>query len=130
MKKHNRKIKKKKSSKKKSSHQNKNGVVVSEAADLNVDLKKKKASKQKPARSIQKKTAEIKSGGDSSVQKIFSKTSQFLREAKTELKKVKWPTRKELLASTAVVIILTLLIAAFLGLVDFGLIKIIKGVVG
>lgn len=47
-----------------------------------------------------------------------------------ELKKVKWPTRKELLASTAVVIVLTLIVALFLGLVDFGLIKIIKNIVG
>ena len=47
-----------------------------------------------------------------------------------ELKKVKWPTRKELLASTAVVIVLTLFVAFYLGLVDFGLIKIIKAIVG
>ena len=33
-------------------------------------------------------------------------------------------------ASTAVVIVLTLLVAFFLGLVDFGLIKIIRNVVG
>jgi preprotein translocase subunit SecE len=53
-----------------------------------------------------------------------------LRESRTELKKVKWPTRKELLASTAVVVGLTLLISFFLGLIDFGLIKIIKNIVG
>ncbi|OPX37058.1 MAG: preprotein translocase subunit SecE [Desulfobacteraceae bacterium 4484_190.2] len=60
----------------------------------------------------------------------MGKVSQFFREAKMELKKVKWPTRKELLASTAVVIVLTLFISLFLGLVDFGLIKILKNVVG
>jgi len=53
-----------------------------------------------------------------------------LRESKIELKKVKWPTRKELLASTAVVIVLVLVVALFLGLIDFGLIKIIKNLVG
>lgn len=58
------------------------------------------------------------------------KTGQFLREARVELKKVKWPTRKELFASTAVVIILVLIVAFYLGLVDFGLIKIIKAIVG
>ena len=47
-----------------------------------------------------------------------------------ELKKVKWPTRKELLASTAVVIVLVLVVSFFLGIVDFGLIKIIKNIVG
>ena len=55
---------------------------------------------------------------------------QFLREARMELKKVKWPTRKELLASTAVVIVLVLIVSLFLGLIDFGLIKILKIIVG
>ncbi len=47
-----------------------------------------------------------------------------------ELKKVKWPTRKELLASTAVVIVLVMIVSFFLGLIDFGLIKIIRNIVG
>jgi len=53
-----------------------------------------------------------------------------LRESKIELKKVKWPTRKELLASTSMVIIFVLLLAFYLGVIDLGLIKIIKKVVG
>ncbi|MBW1782650.1 MAG: preprotein translocase subunit SecE [Deltaproteobacteria bacterium] len=84
----------------------------------------------KPSRAIQKtpkKAGETKVG---SISGIGNKVGLFLREAKMELKKVKWPTRKELLASTAVVIVLTLLVAFFLGLVDFGLIKIIRNVVG
>ncbi len=60
----------------------------------------------------------------------LNKAAQFLRESRTELKKVKWPNRKELLASTAVVILLVLIVAFFLGIVDFALIKIIKHVVG
>ncbi len=82
---------------------------------------------QKPAKQpTQKKPAETKTGGSGNVSNAFGKAGLFLREAKTELKKVKWPTRKELLASTAVVIVLTLFVALFLGLVDFGLIKVIK----
>lgn len=46
---------------------------------------------------------------------------QFLREVKIELKKVTWPTRKQTLGSTVVVIVLVLLISIFLGLVDMGL---------
>ena len=45
-----------------------------------------------------------------------------------ELKKVKWPTKKELFASTAVVLFLTLLMALYFGIVDFCLLKIIKTV--
>jgi len=84
----------------------------------------------KPSPAVQKRTVQPKNEkSENAFTKLFKKTGQFLRDAKTELKKVKWPTRKELLASTAVVIVLTILIAIFLGLVDFGLIKIIKHVV-
>lgn len=77
-----------------------------------------------------KKDPERKKEGKGSVLKYLSVAGQFLREARMELKKVKWPTRKELLASTAAVIILSLLISLYLGIIDFGLIKIIKGIVG
>ena len=57
---------------------------------------------------------------------MFEKVKQFLKEVKIELKKVVWPTRKDTIASTTVVIILVFIIAIFLGLVDFGLSKIIR----
>jgi len=77
-----------------------------------------------------KREAERKSDNGMSVSRMVRSSLRFLRESRTELKKVKWPTRKELLASTAVVVGLTLLISFFLGLIDFGLIKIIKNIVG
>ncbi len=57
---------------------------------------------------------------------FWLKTSQFLREVKIELKKVTWPSRKETMASTAVVIILVFIVASFLGLVDVGLSSLIR----
>ena len=77
-----------------------------------------------------KRAIEKKGTGGPERPNFISRARQFLREARTELKKVKWPTRKELLATTAVVIVLTLMVAFFLGLVDFGLIKVIKNIVG
>jgi preprotein translocase subunit SecE len=68
--------------------------------------------------------------GDFKPKKYFLIARQFLAEARIELKKVTWPTRKELLSTTAVVILLVLLVAFFLGIVDFGLVKIIKNVIG
>ena len=47
-----------------------------------------------------------------------------------ELKKVKWPTRKELLASTAVVLFLVLVVAFYLGIIDLGLVKGLKMILG
>jgi len=119
-----------------------------EGVDSNVKPLPKEMVKQKPVRTNSKKVSEKKVTGDRSIKKYVVKASQFFREARMELKKVKWPTRKELLASTAVVIVLTLIISLFLGastavvivltliislflgLVDFGLIKILKNVVG
>ncbi|MFO7965385.1 MAG: preprotein translocase subunit SecE [Desulfobacterales bacterium] len=58
----------------------------------------------------------------------FEKSVQFLREVKVELKKVAWPSRKQTIGSTAVVLVLVLIISAFLGLVDFGLSGLIRQV--
>ena len=84
----------------------------------------------KPLKSLQKKGTEKKKDSGFSPFIYFGKIGQFLRDSRMELKKVKWPIRKELLASTAVVIVLTLFVAFYLGLVDFGLIRIIKAIVG
>lgn len=46
---------------------------------------------------------------------------QFLREVRVEFKKVTWPSRKQTVGSTAVVLILVLIISAFLGVIDIGL---------
>ncbi len=62
------------------------------------------------------------------LKRYFIIARQFLFDAKVELKKVTWPTKKELLSTTVVVIVLVILIALFLGIVDLGLVKIIKNV--
>jgi preprotein translocase subunit SecE len=46
---------------------------------------------------------------------------QFLREVKVELKKVTWPSRKQTIGSTAVVIVLVIIVAFILGTMDIGL---------
>ncbi len=49
---------------------------------------------------------------------MFDKISVFLREVRSEMTKVTWPTTTELKGQTLVVIIAVLLIAAFIGIVD------------
>jgi preprotein translocase subunit SecE len=58
--------------------------------------------------------------------KIVDKVVGFLREVRVELGKVSWSTRQELIGSTAVVIVLTSIIALFIFVVDFGLAKILS----
>jgi len=57
-----------------------------------------------------------------------TRSVQFLREVKIELKKVTWPTRKQTLGSTAVVIVLVMIISVFLGLVDMSLGNLVRAV--
>ena len=56
----------------------------------------------------------------------YEGAKQFLREVKTELKKVTWPSRKDTLSGTAVVLVAVFIIALFLGVVDSGLSTLIK----
>lgn len=51
---------------------------------------------------------------------------QFLREVRIELSKVTWPTRKDTIASTSVVLVIVFLIGAFLGIVDLGLSRVMR----
>jgi preprotein translocase subunit SecE len=56
---------------------------------------------------------------------FFEKIQKYLREVWSELKKVSWPQKKEIIASTAVVILCTFIIAFFLGIVDVALQKVL-----
>ncbi|MCS7233353.1 MAG: preprotein translocase subunit SecE [Synergistetes bacterium] len=42
----------------------------------------------------------------------------FLREAWAELKKVTWPSRKQVMYATLTVIVVVMLVSVYLGLVD------------
>jgi len=52
---------------------------------------------------------------------MYRKFVDFIQEVKLELKKVVFPTKKEVIGSTWVVITTVLICAFFLGLVDMGL---------
>ncbi len=47
----------------------------------------------------------------------------FLREVKVELEKVVWPTRAQTIRLTFIVIFITVMVAFFVGVVDFGLLN-------
>ena len=44
--------------------------------------------------------------------------TRFMRETKVELKKVTWPTKQELIANTAVVLIAVVICAALIWVID------------
>ena len=61
-----------------------------------------------------------------SIREKFEEAKQFLREVKTELKKVTWPAKKDTLSATGVVLVAVFIVALFLGIVDSGLSNLIK----
>lgn len=97
--------------------------VESEKKVLSIVPPPKEVPKRPAETQMQKRTALSASlpGGT-----YISKATQFLREVKIELKKVTWPSRKQALGSTLVVIILVMIISLFLGVVDVGLSGVIR----
>jgi preprotein translocase subunit SecE len=57
---------------------------------------------------------------------MIAKAIQFLSEVKSEVKKVTWPSKKEALGGTAVVLLVVFFMALFLGLVDLLVSKIVE----
>ncbi|NLK06978.1 MAG: preprotein translocase subunit SecE [Spirochaetales bacterium] len=53
----------------------------------------------------------------------MKKLIKYFKESHQELKKVVWPSREAVISSTKVVLVSTALVAIFLGLVDFLLLK-------
>lgn len=54
---------------------------------------------------------------------------KFLKEVKIELSKVVWPTRQEAIRLTLVVILISGLVAAFIGMIDFVLAKVMTMII-
>lgn len=60
---------------------------------------------------------------------MITKAIGFLVEVRAEVKRVTWPTRAEALGGTAVVVVVVLLMALFLGVVDAILAKIVQSLI-
>jgi preprotein translocase subunit SecE len=56
--------------------------------------------------------------------------TKFLRESKAEMKKVFWPTKKDVWYSTLVVIGLTAVVGGYIGLVDVVLTRLLALFIG
>jgi len=57
---------------------------------------------------------------------VFKKIANFIRESKQELSKVAWSTRQELIGATAVVIVVTSILAVYIGVIDMALSKFLR----
>jgi preprotein translocase subunit SecE len=61
---------------------------------------------------------------------MFDKIKQFLKEVRLELTKVTWTTREELIYSTIVVIVVSIILSIFIGVVDLGLSNLVSMLLG
>ena len=52
----------------------------------------------------------------------------FFEESQVEIKKVTWPSRKEVVTTSIAVLVFTLVSALYLGLLDLGLSKIVESI--
>lgn len=93
------------------------GEAVQSSSGLSGSVAAKRGGDTSPAKTAPQAKGALKpvSGGR------VDRWMQFLREVNVELKKVVWPTRKQTVASTVVVIVLVIIISMFLGVVDMGL---------
>ncbi len=60
----------------------------------------------------------------------YDRLVQFIKEMRMELGKVSWPARNELTVSTMAVVFLTVVMAGFIGIVDYALVKILEILAG
>ncbi len=118
------------SNRKKSKQDNDIPVITQETKNGSIKaiLKPDSSPELKKIQAIQQKKPLI--GTTSVTEKesnnYYQRALQFLREVKIELKKVTWPSRKQAVGSTVVVIILVMIISLFLGVVDIGLSNLVR----
>ena len=60
----------------------------------------------------------------------MNKAIQFIKDSVEEHKKSTWLSRQEVIQSTILVGIVVVLVSAYVGLIDFGLTRILGAVVG
>ncbi|WP_166246019.1 preprotein translocase subunit SecE [Paenibacillus turpanensis] len=60
------------------------------------------------------------------IKQSFGQTFSFFADSIAELKKVKWPTRKELTSYTIVVIVTVLIIAVYFTVLDLGISNLLR----
>ncbi len=58
------------------------------------------------------------------------RVERYGKDTTAELRKMTWPTRDEIVASTIVVIIVSLIFSAFIGVIDRILVAVVKAIFG
>ena len=105
--------------------------------DKNANVKNKSALARSIESSKKQRTAALKAKPKSPAQQQQQKEKQrrsglreYFRGVRTEIKKVVWPTRKELFSYTVIVLVACAFFGLFLWAVDTGFLAVIREVFG
>ena len=90
------------------------------------DLEKVRLKDEKEAKKTEKQRQ--KEAGE--YKGIFARLALFFRQVVAELRKVIWPTRKELVTYTWIVLVFVLIMGAYIGVLDFGFTRAVLFVFG
>jgi preprotein translocase subunit SecE len=100
---------------------------------MNRQMKRMQARQERQGRtSVAERQAAAASARRSATQEKRKRTGarQFLREVRQELRKVDWPTRRELGAYTVVVLVSVTVLTAFVAALDVGIGKGVLNLLG
>lgn len=60
---------------------------------------------------------------------MFGKIKSYINELRQEFKRINWPSRGETIKMSVVVVVISLLVAVFLGALDFAFVTILEKIV-
>jgi preprotein translocase subunit SecE len=104
------------------------GVADDDATDADEPVSRGGTATRKRARA--ESADERKTRKDTERIGLFARIARFFREVVAELRKVIWPTRKELLTYTAVVVTFVAVMLMIVGGLDYGFAKAVLWVFG
>ncbi len=94
---------------------------------------KKKASEIAEASEETKSTKKAKKSNgkkEEAQPNVFQKIGRWFRDLRVEFKNVTWPTKQTVLTNTSVVLSVIVIGSAFIGLLDTGLLELVKFLIG
>ena len=62
-------------------------------------------------------------------QNVFKRIGRWFREMRSELKKVVWPSKSQMLNNTLVVIACVAVVAIIIGIFDFAVTNVVSGII-
>jgi len=90
-----------------------------EKKELQQEVSEEKIVEKKQDKPQKNDKLQEKAKKEAKAKAMAQKTAKWFRELKSEAKKVVWPSRKQVLNNTGVVLVVCVIVGAFIALIDF-----------